>query len=255
MTICLYGSLISTFARKVAVGLELKGLNYDFVDALTPDRREDLRKLNPRLEVPVLTDGDITVINSSDILQYLDWNYPAKPLYPTNIGDRVVARAFERLGDQRFDTIVVDCSFWSWAERDDTPPPGLLEAAQKDLDDVFERLERMLAARPKPWPFGAPGIVECAWFPNLAAMRTFGLTLDTARFPAASAWSKAIRTHPVFVTDSQRTLAFMRELKHLTHERRRLFWSGDRIEWLMSRGFHQWLLGEVGAGRAVFPGG
>ena len=43
MTICLYGSPISTFARKVAIGLELKGLPYDLVDALTPDRREELR--------------------------------------------------------------------------------------------------------------------------------------------------------------------------------------------------------------------
>ena len=34
MTICLYGSPISTFARKVAIGLELKGLPYDLVDAL-----------------------------------------------------------------------------------------------------------------------------------------------------------------------------------------------------------------------------
>jgi hypothetical protein len=65
MTICLYGSPISTFARKVAIGLELKGLPYNLVDALTPDRREDLRKLNPRLEVPVLTDGDLVVVNQA----------------------------------------------------------------------------------------------------------------------------------------------------------------------------------------------
>jgi len=112
MTICLYGSPISTFARKVAIGLDLKGLPYDLVDALTPDRREELRKLNPRLEVPVLTDGDLLIVNSSDILQYLDWRYPDKPLYPEKIEARVVARAFERLADQRFDPIVVDCSYW-----------------------------------------------------------------------------------------------------------------------------------------------
>ena len=45
MTICLYGSPISTFARKVAIGLDLKGLQYDLVDALVPERREELRKL------------------------------------------------------------------------------------------------------------------------------------------------------------------------------------------------------------------
>ena len=160
MTICLYGSQISTFARKVAIGLDLKGLQYDLVDALIPERREELRKLNPRLEVPVLTDGDLVVVNSSDILQYLDWRYPDKPLYPAKIEERVVARAFERLADQRLDPIVVDCSYWSWADRDDRPPPGLLEAAQQDIDVILDRLEKMLLARPKPWPFETPGVLE-----------------------------------------------------------------------------------------------
>src|SRR5262245_8627047 len=129
MAIVLYGSPISTFARKVAIGLELKGLTYELVDALTPDRREELRTLNPRLEVPGLKDGGLVVVNSSDILQYLDWRYPEKPLYPVPIDERVVARAFERLGDERLDSIVVDCSFWHWADRDDRPPPGLISAA------------------------------------------------------------------------------------------------------------------------------
>ena len=254
MAICLYGSPISTFARKVAIGLELKQLDYDLVDALTPDRREQLRQMNPRLEVPVLADGDIVVVNSSDILQYLDARYPPYPLYPDAIEERVVARAFERLADQRFDPIVVDCSYWHWAERDDEPPPGLLQAAQGDIDVLFERLEAMLLARPKPWPFLSPGVVECAWFANLAALRTFGLAIDPERFPSVKDWFGGMRTHPVFVADIRRTGAFLKELKHLTHERRRLFWSGDRLEWLLSRGFHQWLVGEIEAGRAVFPG-
>lgn len=254
MTIKLYGSQISTFARKVAVALDLKGLPFEHVDALTPQMRETLRLANPRLEVPVLLHGDVTVVNSSDILQYLDQKYPDHPLFPAGIADRVTARAFERLADQRFDPIVVDCSYWSWADRDDKPPEGLIAAAQADLTVLFGSLEAMLQARSRPWPFGTPGVVECAWFPNLAAMRTFGLTLDTERFPAVAAWSSAIRKHPVFVADAQKTGAFLKEGRHLAHERRRLFWSGDRMEWLMSRGFHKWLLAEIEAGRAAFAG-
>lgn len=255
MTICLYGSPISTFARKVAIGLDLKGLQYDSVDVLIPERREELRKLNPRLEVPVLTDGDLVIVNSSDILQYLDWRYPEQPLYPAKIEERVLARTFERLADQRLDPIVVDCSYWSWADRDDKPPPGLLEAGQKDIDAVFDRLEQMLGARPQPWPFHTPGVVECAWFANLAALRTFGLAIDPARFPAVMNWFKAMRAHPVFVADAKRTAAFLKDLKHLTHERKRLFWSGDRLEWLLSRGFERWFIGEIEAGRATFAPG
>jgi glutathione S-transferase len=157
MPISLYGSQISTFARKIAVVLDLKELAFEHIDALTPQMHDELRLVNPRIEVPVLVDDDIVVVNSSDIIQYLDQRYPERPLLPDRIGERVVARAFERVADQRFDAIVVDCSYWHWADRDDAPPEGLLKAAQQDIDALFDRLERTLQARPRPWPFSGPG--------------------------------------------------------------------------------------------------
>jgi hypothetical protein len=130
----LYTSWFSPFARKVALGLELKGLDYEAVDALAREFRPELKKVNPRAEVPVLIDDGLVIVNSSDILQYLELRYPRPALYPADIGERVAARALERLADHRFDPIVVDCSFWKWAEREDQPPAGLLAAGQRDLD-------------------------------------------------------------------------------------------------------------------------
>jgi glutathione S-transferase len=253
MTLCLYTSWFSTFARKAALGLELKGLSYEAVDALAREFRPELLKLNPRVEVPVLTDGDLVVVNSSDILQYLDWRYPLPALYPTATNDRVAARALERLADQRLDPIVVNCSYWKWADRKDEPPPGLLAAGQGDLDVVFARLEAVLASQPKPWPYGAPGIVECAWFPNLVAVRPIGFRIDQDRYPMVLGWLNAMREHPVFAADRKRTAAFLKTLSSGTHERTRLFWSGDRMEWLVARGFHRWLAAEIDADRAAFP--
>jgi glutathione S-transferase len=253
MTIHLYGSWFSTFARKVAIGLELKGLDYEAVDGLTREFHAQLLQLNSRAEVPVLTDNGVTVVNSSDILQYLEWQYPAPPLYPVDIAERVTARALERLADDRFDPIVVDGSYWHWAERDDQPPPGLKEAGQRDLDSVFGQLESALAARAAPWPFGAPGIVECAWFPNLAAVRPLGFALDDQRFPRVDGWLRSMKAHPVFAGDARRTAAFLKTLSSRSFERRKLFYSGARAEWLLARGFHGWLMAEIAAGRAVFP--
>jgi glutathione S-transferase len=249
----LYTSWFSTFARKAALGLELKGLEYEAIDALTRDFRTELTQANPRAEVPVLIDDGLTVVNSSDILQYLDWRYPASPLYPDAVADKVVARALERLADQRFDPIVVDCTFWHWAERDDRPPAGLLEAGQRDLERTLARLEGELAARPKPWPFGAPGVVECAWFANLIAAQPLGFAVDSARFANVCGWLAAMREYPVFANDRRRTAKFLKTLSSSNHERRRLFWSGERLEWLLANGFHDWLLGEIRADRATFP--
>src|SRR5580698_5996960 len=128
MGLRLYTNWFSPFARKVALGLELKGLPYEPVDALTRDLLPELKHANPRAEVPVLFDDDLAIINSSDILQYLEWRYPTPALFPGPVPERVAARALERLHDHRFDPICVDCSYWHWAERDDVAPPGLLEA-------------------------------------------------------------------------------------------------------------------------------
>lgn len=252
MAITLYGSWISTFARKVALALELKGLAYEHIDALARDYREELRRLNPRAEVPILRDDDITVVNSSDILQYLEWRYPQPALYPVDIGERVAARALERLHDQRFDPIVVDCSLWQWAKREDEQPEGLQEAGQRDIERVFARLEAELAARPQPWPFGAPGVVECAWFANLIAARPLGFKIDEVRFPRVSGWLRAMRAHPVFAADAKRTAGFIKTQEPSSYERRRIFWSGDRIEWLLARGFYRWFIAEIEAGRTAF---
>jgi glutathione S-transferase len=250
----LYTSWISTFARKAALGLELKGLAYEAVDALARDFHDELVRVNPRAEVPVLRDGDIVVVNSSDILQYLDWRYPTPSLYPADIAERVAARALERLADHRFDPIVVDCSYWHWADRDDEPPTGLFEAGQRDLERTLERLETEIANRASPWPFGAPGVVECAWFPNLIAVQPFGFRIDPARFPAVLRWLGAMREHPVFTNDRKRTAAVLKALATSnTHERKRLFWSGDRLEWLFARGFNEWFAREIRANRVAFP--
>ena len=78
----LFTNGFSPFARKVAMALEYKGLAYETVDGLTHANHERLLAVNPRAEVPVLVDGDITVVNSSDIVAYLDLKYPERPIYP-----------------------------------------------------------------------------------------------------------------------------------------------------------------------------
>ncbi len=69
-----------------------------------------------------------------------------------------------------------------------------------------------------------------------------GFTIDEARYPAVLGWLDATREHPVFSADRRRTAAFLKTLASSTHELRRLFWSGDRLEWRLSRGIHGWLV-------------
>src|SRR5262249_53788926 len=106
----LYDSAFSPFARKVRMVLEHKGLAHEAIDGLLKSNHAALKAVNGRIEVPVLVDGDIVVVNSPDIVAYVDHRYPDQPVLPEEPAARVHARAWERLSDTFVDPIFVDIS-------------------------------------------------------------------------------------------------------------------------------------------------
>lgn len=250
----LYGSWFSPFSRKISLALAHKGVETVFVDGLARENHAALRAVNPRGEVPTLVDADCVVVNSADILDYLDRVHPARPSYPADAKQRARARALERLSDTRVDAILVNCSYWNWAQRSDQPPEGLLAAGQEDLDSAFAEIETTLAARATPYAFGAePGVVEFSLWPHLAALRALSFTLDEARFPETHAWFMKLRSEPLFRDDLATVRAFLPSFTSDSHETRRIFWRGDRIEWMLAHGFQDWFFEEIRADRVLWP--
>lgn len=252
--ITLFTNGFSPFARKVAMALEYKGLDFESIEGLSRHNRERLLKVNPRAEVPALLDDDLSVVNSSEILAFLEHKYPERPIYPKGLKASVAARALERMADTAIDAIILNCSIWTWAIREDKEPPGLKEYGQRDLDAIFARIEAMLGDFDTPLPFGHLTIAEFALWPHLTALRAMGLGLDATKYPRLHAWFIAMREHKTCLDDAQRTTNFMKTLKTNDEiERTKLFWRGDRVEWLLARGFHEWFYGEIKAGRVLWP--
>lgn len=250
----LYGSWFSPFSRKVSLALASKGIKAEFHDGLAHAAAAALRKINPRGEVPALVDGDCVVVNSADILDYLDRVAPVRPSYPLDPKQRVKAREIERLADAGVDAVLVNCSYWNWAQREDAPPEGLMAAGQADLDHFFAVLERLLEGRKTRYAFDDhPGVVEFALWPHLSALRALNFTLDETRFPQTHAWLAMLRGEPLFRNDIAQVKAFLPSFTAGTHETRKIFWRGDRIEWMLSRGFHEWFFEEIKADRVLWP--
>jgi glutathione S-transferase len=251
--ITLYDCAFSPFARKVRMVLEYKELPFTAVDGLHASNRNALAAVNPRREVPVLVDGEIVVVNSSHIVAYLEDAYPGMRVLPPDVAGRARARHWERIADTVLDPIIVDISLWSWAGRDDAPPAGLLDAARRDLDVVYRDLEASLQTR-GPFICGVFSIADIALFPHLYAAQRLEVGIAAQRFPRLADWLKRMAELKLAQDDMERVRAWLAAADHVHYEREKIFWRGDRIEWLLASGFHRWFFHEIESGRVLWPG-
>ena len=250
----LYDNGFSPFARKVRIVLDLKGLDYETLDGLTFANRASLLTVNPRSEVPALEHEGLVVVGSSDIIAYLERVFDGISVYPDDHTEWVHARAWERCADTVIDPILINVSYWTWAERSDEMPSGLLEAARNDMIQIYRALERDLDGR--RWlAGGALSIADIALFPHISATRLLNVSYEAGRFPRVHEWMRRLRAEPVFSADLQRTKDFLaRSFSRDSHDRRKIFWRGDRIEWMLANGHHEWFINEIRQERVLWPG-
>ena len=247
----LYDNAFSPFARKVRMVLEHKRVPFEAIDGLAAAGHARLAAVNPRVEVPVLVDGDLTVINSPQIVAYLEHRHPERPVYPADPARRARALGWERVADTLFDAITHDVSNGGFGFPAGTRPPGLLEAARADLSPIYDDLEGALASG--DFLCGALSIADLALFPHLTAVKFLDVACDGATHPRVLAWYKRLRQLDVCRADLERTQAFLRDLGPNLQRPASIVWRGDRIEWLLARGFHEWFYGEIAAGRVAWP--
>ena len=81
------------YSHRVRIVLAEKGVTVDIVDVDSNNKPEDLASLNPYNEVPTLVDRELTLYQSTVIMEYLDERFPHPPLLPVY----PVARAQSRL--------------------------------------------------------------------------------------------------------------------------------------------------------------
>ena len=153
----LYDHPLSPYAQKVKIALREKG---EAFGAPLPGglgaggAQGDFLKANPRAEVPTLVDGDVTIFDSTIILEYIEDKWPTPALLPATPADRARVRMLEEVMDTHFEAINWGLSEIRWFGR----APGRLgetltaEAGRQTLS-FFGWLETQLGDR--PWFNGA----------------------------------------------------------------------------------------------------
>jgi glutathione S-transferase len=102
----IYSGPLSMFGAKVQIAALEKGLDFDLVMVpyesqlgYSPKHPEVLR-INPKAQVPVLVHGDLEIIDSTQIFEYLEDLKPTPALWPKDIRERARARRLEHQSDE-----------------------------------------------------------------------------------------------------------------------------------------------------------
>jgi glutathione S-transferase len=252
----LHDNPFSPFARKVRMVLRFKGLQYRSIDALALDEHDRLASANPRAEVPVLVDDPLTVIDSADIVSYLEDRFPNPAVFPVGPELRAKARRWQRLADAVLDAIVHDISIWTWPthHRSDQPPEGLLEAGRRELHKILVDLEDSIDA--SGFVCDQLSIADFSLFAHVSSLKPLGVFLEETAYPKVLRWNRQMRMEPAVQEDLEyvkRSAVEKFASGQSPYEGEKTVWRGDRIEWLLAHGFQDWFFSELASGRAVVP--
>lgn len=190
----LYSYWRSSAAFRVRIGLNLKGLSFDYVPVniapgVSEQLGEDYLARNPEGRVPALETGQGLMGQSMAILEWLDETYPQNPFLPSAAWQRAECRAFantiacdihplnnlsvlRKLTDM-FGADQAGIKFWyeSWILRG------------------FHALEKTAAGRKTEFLFGdRPGLAEICLIPQIWNARRFEVSMTA--FPALSETEK-----------------------------------------------------------------
>lgn len=217
----LYSGPLSLFSRKVEIVLAEKGLAFERV--LVPfsqtkgyaPKHPAVLAANPKTQVPVLVDGDVTLYDSTVIAEYLEDKYPSPPLFPREPEARARCRLLELEADEVLLVPVRALLFRSEPPGPDTARREEQERAALKAEDAILVNYAALAAKlgSQEYFCGTFSVADIATFMNIH----HGLRLGAPPVSGQqnlSDWHARLAKRPSFATVIAEMAAADRELSH-----------------------------------------
>ena len=217
----LYSGPLSLFSRKVEIALAEKGVGFDRV--LVPftqtkgyaPKHPAVLAANPKSQVPVLIDDDLTLYDSTVIIEYLDDKYTNPPLFPREPKARARCRLLELEADEVLLPPVRELMFRSEPPGPDTARRTEQERAALKAQDIILDNYATLAAKLGTLEYfcGTFSVADIATFMNIHHGLRLGAPLF-ANHQNLSAWHARLAKRPSFTTVIAEMAAADRELSH-----------------------------------------
>lgn len=238
----LYEAPLSPFVEKVKIALREKKLPFERripAGIGVGVAEESLLAANPRSETPALVDGEVTVFDSSIILEYLEDRWPDPPLRAVSAAARARARMIEEVCDTHYEAINWGLYELVFFERAAGSPLAttLHERAARDIGCLHRWLECQIGDDPF---FGGErfGMADLAVAPFVAG--SSGLGVAPQPRSALARWFDAVRERPSVAQTFAESLADIHVLTGAAAARRagilKRHYRDHRLEWLVRAG-------------------
>ena len=203
----LFSSVSSPHCFKVSMILEEKGVDFERVEINLREKEQksdDYLALNPKGQVPAYKDEQGMVLDSLDIMQYLDKRYPSYKLFPSEA---------EKLKNvlgwiESSSTTIRDVShhlYWQLLQ----PPKGGTDWEEvKHLKTLgYEQLTLMEQALEtnSEWLCGDLSAADFSVFAWVYGYKRFELPSDWADYPKVQGWLERINNRPSVAVSYQQT--------------------------------------------------
>ena len=199
--LALYGHPFSSYTWKALIPLYANGTPFEFraLDQEHPEHAAFVQAAHPAGKFPVLTDGGVTVIEATGIIEYLAVHHPgAAPLIPAHPAAAVTARMLDRVFDHYVMTNMQRVVAAHFNDKDnpatggmrDRPDAAEVVAGKQGLLRAYAWLEHWLTNNGLPPHVSlvtcaaAPSLFYADWvepisanYPRLAALRAELLAL------------------------------------------------------------------------------
>jgi len=229
---------LSPYAQKIKMMLLEKAIPFDveYPDVDAADARQRMR--NPRAEVPVLIEGELSVFQSSVIAEFIEDNWSTPALRPAAPSERARVRMLQEICDTTYDAVnwgVSEITIFKRAT--DELADAILARARAQVQQLNARLERELAKR--AWFNGDRfGFGDIAVYPFVNGAASLGN--KPADGSKLQAWLKTMRARPSaqrVKQDILDTLAqFSSRPADIQHGKHRREYRDHRLEWMLRVG-------------------